>query len=74
MKRQHSSLKTPARSAFKTGSSRVRRRWQTLGLVGGVVVLLVAHTYGEEKGEEVIRIISARKATPRERMFYEEAQ
>jgi len=42
--------------------------------VGGVVVLLVAHTYGEEKGEEVIRIISARKATPRERMFYEEAQ
>src|SRR5437773_12153759 len=34
------------------------QRWQTLGLVGGVVVLLVAHTYGEEKGEEVIRIIS----------------
>ena len=50
------------------------QRWQTLGLVGGVVVLLVAHTYGEEKGEEVIRIISARKATPRERMFYEQAR
>jgi uncharacterized DUF497 family protein len=49
------------------------QRWQTLGLVGGVVVLLVAHTYEEESGEEVIRIISARKATPYERRFYEKA-
>jgi hypothetical protein len=49
------------------------QRWQTLGLVGGVVVLLVAHTYEEEDGEEVIRIVSARKATPRERMIYEQA-
>ncbi len=48
-------------------------RWQTLGLVGGVVVLLVAHTYEEEDGEQVIRIVSARKATPRERAFYEQA-
>ena len=31
-------------------------RWQTLGLAGGAVVLLVAHTYREEGGEEVIRI------------------
>ena len=48
-------------------------RWQTLGLVGGVVILLVAHTYQDEGGEEVIRILSARKATPREREFYEQA-
>ncbi|HEV2490416.1 MAG TPA: BrnT family toxin [Candidatus Acidoferrales bacterium] len=47
-------------------------RWQTLGLAGGIVVLLVAHTYYEEGGEEVIRIISARKATPLERKIYEE--
>jgi uncharacterized protein len=47
-------------------------RWQTLGLVGNVVVLLVAHTYMERDGEEVIRIISARKATKKERVFYEE--
>ena len=47
-------------------------RWQTLGLVGGAVVLLVAHSYEEVNGEEVIRIISARKATPRERDIYEE--
>ena len=47
-------------------------RWQTLGLADGMVVLLVAHTWREEHGEEVIRIISARKATPHERRIYEE--
>ena len=49
------------------------RRWQTLGLVGGMVILLVAHTYEGESGEELIRIISARKATPQERTLYEQA-
>ncbi len=49
-------------------------RWQTLGSVGGVVLLLVAHTYGyvAESGEEVIRIISARKASRHERAVYEQ--
>jgi uncharacterized protein len=47
-------------------------RWQTLGLSGAISILLVAHTYREEDGEEVIRIISARKATPHERMLYEQ--
>jgi uncharacterized protein len=47
-------------------------RWQTLGLVGGMVILLVAHTYCELEGEEVIRIISARKATSHERKIYEQ--
>ena len=46
-------------------------RWQTLGMAGGAVVVLVAHTYREENGEEVIRLISARKATPLERGAYE---
>jgi uncharacterized DUF497 family protein len=48
------------------------QRWQTLGVAGGVAVLLVAHVDDEEDGEEVIRIISARKATPHERKIYEE--
>lgn len=48
-------------------------RWQTLGLVGGVVVLLVAHTHREKGREEIIRIISARKATKSERRYYEES-
>lgn len=30
-------------------------------------------TYREREGEEVVRIISARKATPRERNMYEES-
>ena len=46
-------------------------RWQTLGCIAGAVVVLVAHTVGEKEGEEVIRIISARKATPHEREIYE---
>jgi uncharacterized protein len=45
-------------------------RWQTIGMVSGVHVLLVAHTVDEEA--EVIRILSARKATPRERSIYAE--
>ncbi|MFB3920404.1 MAG: BrnT family toxin [Terriglobia bacterium] len=48
-------------------------RWHTLGLVGGVVILLVVHTHTAEDEEEVIRIVSARKATPREREIYEQA-
>ena len=47
-------------------------RWQTLGLVGEVVVLLVAHTYHEQGEIEMIRIISARKATRQERKCYEQ--
>jgi len=49
-------------------------RWQTMGLIGSVVVVLVAHTYREEEDEAVIRIISARRATPHERRYYEQNQ
>ncbi len=41
-------------------------------MAAGVVLLRVAHTYREVGGEEYIRIISARKATPQERKIYEE--
>ncbi len=49
-------------------------RWATIGVVGGVTILVI-HTWPEldrETGEEVGRIISARKATPHERRSYEE--
>jgi uncharacterized DUF497 family protein len=49
-------------------------RWHTIGLVGPVL-LLVIHTLPEgdfESDEAVGRIISARKATARERKVYEE--
>ncbi len=45
-------------------------RWQTFGMIGGLIVM-VAHTFWEEDGEEVIRLISARKATSGERRIYE---
>jgi uncharacterized protein len=47
-------------------------RWQTIGMVGDVVVLQVAHTVGERNFDEVIRIISARQATRKERRRYEQ--
>ena len=48
------------------------RRWQTIGLAGGIVVLLVVHTVRSEQGEEIVRIISARKAVRKERNRYDE--
>jgi len=48
------------------------QRWQSIGMVDGQLVLLVAHTVGEDDdGTEVLRIISARRADPKERKRYE---
>jgi hypothetical protein len=47
-------------------------RWQTLGLIGPVAIFLVAHTIEDGNGEEVVRIISARKANKTERRRYDE--
>jgi hypothetical protein len=47
------------------------QRWQTIGMVGGCL-LLVAHTVRfEEEGIEVVRIISARRMDRKERRRYE---
>jgi uncharacterized DUF497 family protein len=51
-------------------------RWQTIGLIGQVVVFVV-HTRPEPDpatGEKAGRIISARKATSHERRAYEEGE
>ena len=51
-------------------------RWQTLGMVG-TVCLFVVHTWPEPHsgtGEEIGRIISARKATSHERRAYAEGE
>jgi uncharacterized DUF497 family protein len=47
------------------------QRWHAIGVVQKAV-LLVVHVYREEEsnGEEVIRIVSAREADPRERRIY----
>lgn len=48
-----------------------QKRWHTIGLAGGITVLLVVHTVEEENGEEKIHIISARKADRSRRALYE---
>ena len=48
------------------------QRWQTIGVVNGVLLILVAYTLVDEK-EEALRIISARRVTRQERIEYEEA-
>ena len=50
-------------------------RWQSIGLVHGVMLVLVAHTsdFDQHSQTELIRIISARKANPRERTRYGQA-
>ena len=48
-------------------------RWQTIGMVNGDHIVMVAHTVERtDDSEETIRIISARKATPQERRIYGE--
>ena len=52
------------------------QRWQTIGLVEGHLLLLVAHTIKDEdendRAIEVVRIISARRANRKERRRYEQ--
>jgi uncharacterized DUF497 family protein len=49
-------------------------RWQTIGMVNGVLLLLVAHTVSSEGTGEHIRIISARPVTKYERAIYEKGE
>ena len=48
-------------------------RWHAIGLIAKIVIVVVVHTYHTEGDEEVIRIISARRATRRERELYAQA-
>lgn len=61
-------------AASRPDPSSEEERWQTVGMAG-TTVLFVVHTWPEpekEYGEEIGRIISARKATAHERRTYEE--
>lgn len=46
-------------------------RWITAGMAGDRGIVVAAHLYFDDEDEEVIRIISARRATRREREQYE---
>jgi hypothetical protein len=50
------------------------QRWQTFGIVKGQLLLMAGHTIREEMDDEIVeivRIITARKATKHERRRYE---
>ncbi len=52
------------------------QRWQTFGITEGILLLMVAHTTKEMTEEttsiEVVRVITARPATRKERRRYED--
>ncbi|MEQ1738455.1 MAG: BrnT family toxin [Methyloglobulus sp.] len=63
----------PLHISIQDRNEKGEERWQTLGILNGVVVILVAHTIVEENNAEIVRIISARKATKHEVACYEKA-
>jgi uncharacterized protein len=46
-------------------------RWITVGTTKEKTIVVVAHLYFTDEAEEIIRIISAREATSKERKQYE---
>lgn len=48
-------------------------RWHAIGAVDGRAIITVVHTYRPEGSDEIIRIVSARRADPQERKQYVEA-
>ena len=53
---------------------RGEQRWQAIGLVAGIIVLLVVHTIREDGPDEIVRIISARRATREESVRYDQSR
>ena len=49
-------------------------RQQIMGHIGGILLVLVVYTMRDKQDEDVIRIISARKATAAERRKYEKGK
>ena len=48
-------------------------RWHAIGVLDGRAMVTVVHTYRPEGSEEIIRIVSARRADAQERKQYAEA-
>lgn len=48
-------------------------RWVTLGATKNRAILVVANLFYTDEGEEIIRLVSARYATAKERQQYENA-
>jgi uncharacterized DUF497 family protein len=51
----------------------VKNACLAIGSIENIIILVVVHTYREEVSDEVVRIISGRPATRRERKLYAQA-
>ena len=58
---------------FVESASGGEQRWHAIGSIEDIIVIVVVHTYREDGPDEVIRIISARRATRHERELYAKA-
>lgn len=47
-------------------------RWWAVGRAASIVIVVVVHAYPAADDDHTVRIIGARKATPRERRRYEQ--
>ncbi len=56
------------------GVDDTEQRWGAIGLVGPVLMVVVIHAYPDTDAEELVRIISARRATRYERRRYEQSR
>lgn len=59
-----------ALSVPDTEHSEGEERWITVGQAASHLLVVVIHTHRDTEQDEVIRLISARKATPKERKQY----
>jgi hypothetical protein len=76
-RKQGISFETAARTfddpnvvSYPDGVVDAEERWHAIGCAGVVAIPLVVYTSEEQHGEEEIRIVSAGKASPRERDLY----
>lgn len=59
-------------SMFDDEHSNQEDRWIILGKSNNETILLVVHTFRNNDNEEIVRIISARKATKKEEKTYQQ--
>lgn len=57
-------------TAYDEEHSMSEDRWVSIGQISDGKILVVVHTYAVTRKKEFVRIISARKATEKERLEY----
>ena len=66
-------LDSLALTIFDAANSDLEERWFTLGMTSQARLLAVSHTFMSATPNPLVRIISARQATRRERQQYEDS-